>query len=357
MDKPRADHLACVQDVRELADRPLLVQLPLYRQERFHGVVDLLSMQRIEWDLEADASGGVVASRALDGEDRQLLRTATQLREELIGSLCEHDAQLGESVLQVDDLRELPTPTLVNALRRCTIRNQVCPVLMGSSFKNLGVQLLLDSIVKLLPSPLEINHQLLRRFDKQLCAFAFKVLFHQNLGNLTFVRVFSGRLQAGGRIYNQTRKLTEKVAKLYVPFADSFQEAQYADAGSIVAVSGLLQSYTGDSLMLSREFGEQLHKEWASQPDRRLSTAENLIAHGLKPPAPVYFCSIEAPSVSKQKDLEFALQRLQKEDPSFTVKTNEETDQMVLNGMGELHIDVGSCLQAPVFKSYFMLLI
>jgi elongation factor G len=341
MDKARADPTLCLNDLRELTESPLPIQMPLFNLDRrFHGLVDLISMQRKVWDIAADSEGSVQLCTPLTEQDGETWTQATRMREDLIGMLCEHDSTFESIVLQIDRLDKLNERDLLNAIRRCTIGGSIVPVTVGSSYKNVGVQSLMDSVVKVFPSPLEKNSSLYRRFqNSKLCAFAFKVVFHANYGPLTFVRVYCGQLTGNSRIFNSARGLSEKVGKIFVPFADSLQEVSVADVGSIVAISGLTQTFTGDSLMTSRDFSQEL-TDTLHGKESPLTECERLILHGLKPPAPVFFCSIEAPSMSKQKDMEVALQRLQKEDPSFHVVTNDDTKQMVLNGMGELHIEV-----------------
>lgn len=340
MDKPRADPTYCLQELADLTENPLPIQIAASDIDgRFHGLIDLITMQLKVWDTRQDSSGAIMNSCPLLPTDGHMYDKAKKAREELIGVLSDRDSKFGELILETDTLQDLPTPEIVNAIRRCTIRNQVVPVTIGSSYKNVGVQSLMDTIVRLFPSPLEKNNQLLTRYrDTKLCAFAFKVSFHPNYGPLTFVRIYSGKLIGNSRIYNSARSVAEKVAKIFIPFADTLKEVTHAMPGSIVAISGLNQTYTGDCLMQSREFSQQILHELSTC--NSLSVCERLIVHGLKPPKPVYFCSIEAPTVSKQKDLEIALQRLQKEDPSFSVTCNDDTKQMVLNGMGELHLEV-----------------
>jgi elongation factor G len=324
MDRVGADFFASVQSmVDRLGAHPVPIQLPIGQEEHFRGVVDVIEMQGVVWE---DALG----------MDPKIIEIPTELREQaeayhhqLIDAVAEHDEELLETYL-LDETSV--TPEMIRrALRKATLEIAVTPVLLGSAFKNKGVQPLLDGVVDYLPSPLDVppvhgvdprtEHELSRRpaEDEPFSALAFKVMSDPYVGKLTYFRVYSGKVAAGDRVLNVTTGKTERIGRLLQMHANHREERDEIGAGEIVAAVGLKATTTGDTLATETA---PIRLESMTFPD------------------PVISVAIEPKTKADQDKLAQALGRLSEEDPTFRVRSDEETAQTIIAGMGELHLEI-----------------
>jgi elongation factor G len=324
MDRTGADFFAAVQSmVDRLGAHPVPVQLPIGQEEHHRGVVDLVEMRSITWvdDLGTKTEIGEIPA--------ELLEQAQEYHHQLIDAIAESDDELMETYL-LDE--ESVTPEMIRrALRAGTVATRITPVLLGSAFKNKGVQPLLDAVVDYLPSPLEVppvhgidprtEHDLSRRpaLDEPFSALAFKVMSDPYVGKLTYFRVYSGTLKAGDRVLNTTTGKTERIGRILQMHANHREERDEIGAGEIAAGVGLKFTTTGDTLAV------------ATAPIRLES---------MEFPAPVISVAIEPKTKGDQDKLGTGLQRLTEEDPTFRVRTDEETGQTLIAGMGELHLEI-----------------
>jgi elongation factor G len=324
MDRVGADFFASVQSmVDRLGARPVPVHLPLGREEHFRGVIDLAEMRAIEW---TDDLGMKMEVAEIPAELRE---QAEEYHHQLIDAVAEHDDELLETYL-LDEAAV--TPEMVRrALRRATLTAAVTPVLCGSAFKNKGVQPLLDAVCDYLPSPLDMppvhgvdprtGKELSRRpaDDEPFSALAFKVMSDPYVGKLTYFRVYSGTVRAGDRVVNVTSGKTERIGRLLQMHANHREEREQIGAGEIVAAVGLKHTTTGDTLAVD------------SAP---------IQLESMTFPEPVISVAIEPRTKADQDKLSQALQRLTEEDPTFQVRSDEETGQTLISGMGELHLEI-----------------
>ncbi len=323
MDRIGADFDKGVQTMIErLGAKPVPIQLPLGTEGDFVGVIDLVKMQAITY---ADEMG----SDQLTGEiPEKLLAGAQAAREVLLDEASNYDDELVELILEE---AEVPVDVLKRAIRAGTLGNHFTPVLCGASFKNKGVQPLLDAVIDYLPSPLDVppvegvdpksNEPVVRKADdsEPFAALAFKIMADPFVGKLTFFRVYSGTLEAGGRVLNVGSGKTERVGRLLMMHANDREELEKVYAGDIAAGVGIKQIVTGDTLCA---------------PDKPIKL-ETIIF-----PEPVIKVAVEPKTKSDQEKMSVALGRLAEEDPTFQVQTNEETGQTEISGMGELHLEV-----------------
>lgn len=348
MDKPRANYLKCLDDISKFKTSHLLLQQPLFdKSKKFIGVVDLIKLEKNIWNLEKDSFGIVVETKKLNEQDNEFGQ-AIALKEDLIGRLCEFDNHLSEQVFSTDNLLELPDQLIVNSIRKSTIKNQVVPVLMGSSFKNIGAQLLMNAITRYLPSPLERNLNISNLVDGRTSGFLFKIKYDKHLGALFFIRIYEGELRSNMKLLNYSKNKEERIEKIFKVFANEYTEVKTAKKGDIVALTGLQASSNGDFFVQNRETYSKVRHHIDKSTE--LGKGEEIILKGLKFPEPVIFCSVEAPSPSKEKELENALKCLQQEDPSFSVTFNKQTNQTILRGMGDLHLQIIKDRLARDFK-------
>ncbi len=301
---------------------PLPLQIPLGSEEKFEGIVDLLEMKAWRFSNNPDAEPDEIKI------PESLVPQATQYRSELIERLGESDDHIMEAYLAGS---EIEIADIKTALRRVTVANKCVPVLCGSSLKNKGIQALLDAIVDYLPSPLDmpslfaINPQ---NDEKVACppsdkgpfvALAFKVVTDPYMGRLVYLRVYSGLIKTGAGILNSTRDKKERVGRILLMHANHREEINDADTGAIVATLGLKETFTGDTL---------------SDP------SNPLVLESIRFPEPVISVAVEPKTRADQEKLGEALRKMSDEDPTFKVNYNEETGQIVIAGMGELHLDV-----------------
>jgi elongation factor G len=329
MDRTGADFFKAVETMRDrLGANPLPIQLPIGNEASFEGVVDLIEMKALVW---TDELGTEFEVREIP---EQLSEQAHSHRTELIEACADYDDELMEAYLNEE---EIPHERIASSLHRATLDIKVTPVLCGSSFKNKGVQSLLDAIVELLPSPLEVppvkgieapakgedgaGREAERPPDDSapFAALAFKVMADPYVGKLTYFRVYSGKLSAGSRVLNVSNGRTERIGRLLMMHANHREEIEECYAGDICAGVGLKQTATGDTL---------------AAPDApiELETIEF--------PEPVIAVAIEPKTKADQEKLGAALVRLAEEDPTFQVESDEETGQTLIHGMGELHLEV-----------------
>lgn len=332
LDRTGAEFHRCVDMIIDrLGATPIVMQLPIGAEADFQGVVDLVTMKAFVWSAET------ALGEAYDVVDIPDTHTeaAAEWRGKLLESVAEYDDAMMELYLEG---QEPSVEQLYEAIRRVTIASgkgdgtTVTPVFCGTAFKNKGVQPLLDAVVRYLPSPLDIEaiegqdvknpEEIIKRrpsVDEPLAALAFKIASDPHLGKLTFVRVYSGRLESGSAVQNSVKGRKERIGKIYRMHANKREEIESVGAGDIVAVMGLKQTTTGETLC---------------------DPANPVILESMDFPAPVIEVAIEPKSKGDQEKLGVAIQRLAEEDPSFRVKTDEETGQTIIAGMGELHLDV-----------------
>ena len=324
MDRTGADFFASVQTmVDRLGANPVPVQLPIGIEEHFRGVVDLVEMKAITWgdDLGVDMGIGDIPP--------ELNEQAQEYHHQLIDAVADHDDELMEAYLQ--DESSVTPELLRRALRAATLDATVTPVLLGSAFKNKGVQPLLDAVIEYLPSPLDVppihgidprtEHELSRRpaLDEPFSALAFKVMSDPFVGKLTYFRVYSGTIKAGDRVLNTSTGKTERIGRILQMHANHREERPEIGAGEIAAAVGLKATSTGDTLAID------------TAPIRLES---------MDFPEPVISVAIEPKTKGDQDKLGAGLQRLSEEDPTFRVRTDDETGQTLIAGMGELHLEI-----------------
>ncbi|MGH9032082.1 MAG: elongation factor G [Acidimicrobiia bacterium] len=326
LDRVGAEFHRCVDMiVSRLKAVPLVVQLPIGAEADFRGVIDLVGMKALVWRAEAE-KGEMYDTVDIPATHAE---AAAEWRDRLLETIAEHDDEMMELYLEGDEPTE---EALIAAIRRATIASRLTPVLCGSAFKNKGVQPMLDAVVRYLPSPLDVgaieghavgdeNAGMTREPDEDapVSALAFKIMSDQHLGKLTFVRVYSGTLTAGTQVLNSTKGNKERIGKIYRMHANKREEIEKASAGQIVAVMGLKNTTTGDTLS---------------------DSAQPVILESMSFPAPVISVAIEPKTKSDQEKLGTAIQRLSEEDPTFQVRTDDDTGQTIISGMGELHLEV-----------------
>ena len=325
MDRVGAEFHRCVDMISDrLGATPLVIQLPWGVEADFRGVIDLVRMRALLWQTEG--KGDKYDIVAIPDHH---LEAAREWRDRLIETISENDEEMMELYLEGT---EPDVEQLIAAIRRATIAGGVTPVLCGSAFKNKGVQPMLDAIVDFLPSPVDIpaikghkvgdEEALIERHAdpaEPFAALAFKIMSDQHLGKLTYIRIYSGTLEAGKQVLNSTKGRRERVGKIYQMHANKREERPSAIAGQIVAVMGLKDTSTGDTLS---------------------DQSNQVILESMTFPAPVINVAIEPRTKADQDKLGTAIQRLAEEDPTFQVRTDEETGQTIISGMGELHLEV-----------------
>ncbi|HEX6485500.1 MAG TPA: elongation factor G, partial [Nocardioidaceae bacterium] len=326
LDRTGAEFHRCVDMiVTRLHATPLVLQIPVGTEADFKGVIDLIAMKALLWSDEA-AKGEMYDTVDIPTTH---LEAAREWRDKLVETLAENDDEIMELYLEG---HEPSDEQLIAGVRRATIASKITPVLTGSAFKNKGVQPMLDAVVRYLPSPLDVGavegHAVgdeekieSRDPDKDapLATLAFKIASDPHLGKLTYIRIYSGTMTAGSAVLNSTKGHKERIGKIYRMHANKREEIEKATAGQIVAVMGLKNTTTGDTLC---------------------GPEAPVILESMNFPAPVISVAIEPKSKADQEKLGTAIQRLAEEDPTFQVRTDEETGQTIIAGMGELHLEV-----------------
>ncbi|MEV0405273.1 elongation factor G [Actinoallomurus sp. NPDC050550] len=326
LDRVGAEFHRCVDMIVDrLNATPLVLQIPIGAEADFKGVVDLVRKKALVWSAEA-AKGEMYD--VVDIPDTHV-DAAREWHDKLVETLAEADDEIMELYLEG---HEPTTEQLIPAIRRATIAGNLTPVTCGTAFKNKGVQPLLDAIVNYLPSPLDVEaikghdmrdeEKVIERKpseDEPFSALAFKIMSDPHLGKLTFIRVYSGVLESGSSVLNSVKDRKERIGKIYRMHANKREEIERVGAGDIVAVMGLKQTTTGETLCDDKN---------------------PVILESMTFPAPVINVAIEPKTKVDQQKLGTAIQRLAEEDPSFQVRTDEETGQTIISGMGELHLEV-----------------
>ncbi|MFK8475948.1 elongation factor G [Enterobacter kobei] len=323
MDRPGADFFRVVRMMQErLKANPVPIVIPVGAEEHFTGVVDLIKMRTILWD---DATQGMVFTYAPVPDD--LVSTAQEWREKMVSAAAEASDELMDKYLETGDLTEAD---MIKGLRIRTISGEIQPMLCGSAFKNKGVQRMLDAVIELMLSPLDVpaidgvdeKGQHAERHpsdDEPFSALAFKLMSDPYVGQLTFIRVYSGVLRKGDAVYNPVKGKKERIGRIVLMHANDRHEVDELRAGDIAACVGLKDVTTGDTL---------------TDPNAVITLER------MEFPDPVISLAIEPKTKGDQEKMGIALQRLAAEDPSFRLHTDEESGQTIISGMGELHLEI-----------------
>ncbi|XP_067935951.1 ribosome-releasing factor 2, mitochondrial-like isoform X2 [Watersipora subatra] len=325
MDKKGADVAESLKSIKkDLAVTPLLTQCALGTESDLEGVVDLASLSKFSSSRStSDDSSEKKYVSLSDG--KELYEQVIDMRNGLIDDLADLDGDMMNILVSCNTYDDITCDDLRASLRRVTCNNKGVPVMLGSALKDCGIQSLLGAIVDYLPCPEENNSKL--QLKDYLCAFAFKTVHQKERGAVTFLRLYGGSISGSSSVYNATQDCNEKVGRVYTILGNEMLETKTAQAGDIVGVTGLHRAVTGDTIMSKASAVQKYEEAGISLPPLTI-------------PDPVFMCSVEAYSNGDQKRLDEALQILVKEDPSLRVKSNSETDQLVLSGMGELHLDI-----------------
>ncbi|HEX9451377.1 MAG TPA: elongation factor G [Burkholderiales bacterium] len=323
MDRQGADFFKSYDHIRtRLKGNPIPIQVPIGAEEKFEGLVDLVKMKAIYWDE---------ASQGMKYEEREipadLLAECQKWREKLVEAAAEANDELMNKYLEGHDLS---IEDIKKGLRIRVIKNEVVPMLCGSAFKNKGVQAMLDAVIDYMPSPIDIppvsgetdrGEIVTRKADdsEPFAALAFKIMTDPYVGQLTFIRVYSGVLNSGDTVYNSVRERKERIGRLLQMHANQREEIKEVRAGDIAAAVGLKEASTGETLC---------------HPDK-IIMLERMIF-----PEPVISQAVEPKTKADQEKMGVALNRLAQEDPSFRVRTDEESGQTIISGMGELHLEI-----------------
>ena len=326
LDRTGASFDRCVEMIgSRLNAIALVLQLPIGAEADFSGVVDLIAMKALVWPGETKKGEDYVVEEI----PANMVEAAKTARHAMIETLADADDAIMEKYLEGHELSE---EEIIAGIRRATLADKLTPVLTGSAFKNKGVQPMLDAVNRYLPSPLDIKAIVGHKMgdaeveesrqpseSEPFSALAFKIMSDPHLGKLTFVRIYSGRLETGSSILNSTKDRKERIGKIYQMHANKREEKDSAGAGMIIAVMGLKDTTTGDTLC---------------------DPAKPVILESMDFPDPVISVAIEPKTKADQEKLGVAIQRLAEEDPTFHVKSDEETGQTIISGMGELHLEI-----------------
>jgi elongation factor G len=327
LDRTGASFQHCVETIKKrLHAIPAVVQLPIGSEASFIGVIDLINMRALTWRGETR----IGEDYTVEEIPAELVDQAQEARHALIELVADHDDHMMEAFLT--DEESITPELLQDSIRRAVLASKITAVLCGSAFKNKGVQPLLDAVIAYLPSPLDIpaiigfkpgaESVTIERHPTDsdpFAALAYKIAADPHLGRLTYIRVYSGKLEAGSTVLNATKGRRERIGKVYQMHANKRQEISSVGAGQIVAVMGLKDTTTGETLS---------------------DTANPIVLESMDFPAPVIEQAIEPKTKSDQEKLGMAIQRLAEEDPTFRVHTDDETGQTIIAGMGELHLEI-----------------
>ena len=323
MDRSGANFFRVYEQMRgRLKANPVPIQVPIGAEEKFQGVVDLIKMKSIIWD---DASQGMKFEYGEIPAD--LVDTCNEWREKMVEVAAEASEELMNKYLEEGDLTE---PEIKQALRQRTIASEIVPMMCGSAFKNKGVQAMLDAVIDFMPSPIDIppvqgelddGSEATRAPDdnEPFSALAFKIMTDPYVGQLTFFRVYSGVVNAGDSIYNSVKGKKERLGRILQMHANNREEIKEVRAGDIAAAVGLKDAITGDTIC---------------------SIEKPIVLERMVFPEPVIHVAVEPKTKADQEKMGLALNRLAQEDPSFRVRTDEETSQTIISGMGELHLEI-----------------
>jgi elongation factor G len=324
MDKLGADFYYTVKTIEDrLGAKPLVIQLPIGAENAFEGVVDLVQMKALTW--RGDVQKG--EEYAIEDIPADLADKAAEYREKLVEAVAETDDALMEKFLEGEELTQAEIKA---GIRKLTINREAYPVLTGSAFKNKGVQPMLDAVIDYLPTPLDVpavegilpNGETAKRkpnTDEPFAALAFKIAAHPFFGKLTYIRVYSGQVAGGTQVVNATKDRKERIGKLFQMHSNKENAIEIGQAGHIYAVQGLKDTTTGDTL---------------ADPQHPI------ILESMTFPEPVISVAIEPKTKADQEKLGIAIQKLAEEDPTFRVHQDDDTGQTIIQGMGELHLEV-----------------
>ena len=326
MDKLGADFFFTVDTIiNRLGAKPLVIQIPIGAEATFEGMVDIVKMKALTY--RGDTEMG--AKYEIEEIPADLVEKANHYRTILLETVAETDEALMEKFFGGEELTEAE---IKGAIRKLTINSEIYPILCGSAFKNKGVQPMLDAVIDYLPSPLDVpaivgssprdeDEKIIRepKADGPFAALAFKVMTHPFFGRLTYIRVYSGKCDAGAQVINSTKDRKERIGKMFQMHANKENPVDFATAGHIYAVIGLKDTTTGDTLC---------------DPDNQV------VLESMTFPKPVISVAIEPKTKGDQEKLGLAIQKLSEEDPTFRVEHDHETGQTVISGMGELHLDI-----------------
>ncbi|XP_043946776.1 ribosome-releasing factor 2, mitochondrial isoform X2 [Drosophila biarmipes] len=344
MDRPDADFEKCVSDLKDkLETQPVCIQYPVKNEEGVLAINDVITLERLSWQ-QKDLGRSYKSVKLEPSDD---LRQLQEKRNQLIDQLSGLDDELADVVISTESFDKVDNSLIERALRRATSQQKVVPVLLGSAYKNVGIQRLMDAVNAYLPAPEERN-QIYDCFGTEVAGKVFKIVHDKQRGALTLVRILRGEIKRGMRLIS-ARGQAEVVSKLYEPLADEYREISAVQSGDVVICAGLKSTVTGDLLTSSQSALKNAQKRLKQslgavaskdEEDDELDESDELFAIDPQIPDAVYFCSIEPPSVSSQTAMEQALRQLQREDPSLRVSYDSVTGQTVLGGMGELHMDI-----------------
>ncbi|MEZ5280942.1 MAG: elongation factor G [Acidimicrobiales bacterium] len=328
LDRTGADFYYCLDTIKDrLTTNVAVLQLPIGAESNFQGVVDLVKMKALTWSLSVDEKD-LGAKYDIVEIPEELQDRADEFRLELLERIAETDDDLMERYLEGEEFTE---DELIAAIRKATIANKIVPVLTGSAFKNKGVQPLLDAVVRYLPSPVDVgairgtalrSEDELKRMPSDtepFSALAFKIMTDPHVGKLVYFRVYSGRLEKGAQVMNTTTENKERIGRILEMHANNREDRDEVQTGDIVAAIGLKNTRTGDTLC---------------------DPSNPIVLEQLVFPEPVIHVAVEPASKADQDKMGKALAALSEEDPTFRVRTDEETGQTVISGMGELHLEV-----------------
>lgn len=304
----------------------------------FSGLIDLIVMKQFTFDSTSQGRSYKVEP-IRNAND---IITAEEKRIEIVDLLSGLDDKLAETIIKDENLETVDIDLILSAIRNLTINQKIVPVLLGSAYKNTGVQLLMDSVINFLPSPNERNH-IYDCFENNFAGRVFKITHDKQRGPLSLVRVFRGNLKKGARVCIAGSGASETIQRIYEPLADEYREINGVDTGNVGVCAGLKNTVTGDLLISSMTALKNAQKNVKKHLGELINSEEELTKELIldpKIPDAVYFCSIEPPSASQQNSLDNALKQIQREDPSLRVKYDETTLQTVLGGMGELHLEI-----------------
>ncbi len=324
MDKTGANFYMCIDSVKKrLGINPVVLTLPIGEESEFAGVVDLLKMKAIVW-----SSDDLGASFKEEEIPADLVEKAKEYRAQLVDQVVEQDDATMEAYLEG---KEIDIPTLKMCIRKGTIASTLVTMMCGSSFKNKGVQTLLDAVADYLPSPIDKGAVKGKKIDSDeddsrpmtedapMSALAFKIMNDPFVGSLTFARIYSGKMEAGSYVVNTVKDKKERIGRMLLMHANNREEIKEAYAGDIVALVGLKDTTTGDTLC---------------------DSGKPIVLERMEFPEPVIEIAVEPKTKADQEKMSIALQRLASEDPSFRVSVDHESGQTIIKGMGELHLDI-----------------
>ena len=323
MDRVGANFYRCIDMMKSrLGANPIIIQLPINEGEEYGGLIDLIKMKAVVWKDETMGADFSYAEIPADLKDK-----AEEYRMLLVETAVEQDDAIMEKYLEGEEISE---EELKKCIRKGTINNAFVPVLNGTAFKNKGVQTLLDAVVEYMPSPKDIGyingHKVdseeeikVNCDDKKFAGLAFKIMTDPFVGSLTFVRIYAGKLEAGSSVLNTVKNNKERVGRMLLMHANNREDIKVAYAGDIVAIAGLKNTTTGDTLV---------------------DLDNKVILERMEFPEPVIEVSVEPKSTADQEKMGIALSRLASEDPSLRIESNPESGQTILKGMGELHLEI-----------------